>query len=227
MHLLWIYTPGCHPTDCNLTLAKTQLIWLGKRQQLYPNLTFYYWLIGSIFYMYLLFPSSRLRCNPRLLSYLSWSHFDSLLLLSSEATESHKKIKHPYRPATMAHAFICSRIDYCNSLLLDLHMPRLSALQPIINAATRLIARPLRFTHMYITEVLHWLPKLSNIKFRIILFVSKPQLGLAITLAILADNYQLRCCMVRLPHRFQFDFMVITHRYPIWRKEVFSFEMCI
>ena len=49
-----------------------------------------------------------------------WSHFnfDSLLLFSSHAFESHMKINHPYCLCHIVHAFICSRIDYCNSLLI-------------------------------------------------------------------------------------------------------------
>src|SRR6218665_25360 len=58
----------------------------------------------------------------------------------------------------------------------------LSAIQSVLNAAARLIARLPRFTHistnMYMTETLHWLPIASRIKFKVLL-VSKSQLGLA------------------------------------------------
>src|SRR6218665_3053331 len=42
---------------------------------------------------------------------------------------------------SIVHAFVCSRIDYCNSLLIGLPKTRLSPLQTVLNAAARLIAR--------------------------------------------------------------------------------------
>ena len=58
---------------------------------------------------------------------------------------------------------------------------RLSLLQSVLNAAARLIARLPRFSHIsdYMTEVLHWLPITSRIHYKILLLVSKSQLGLA------------------------------------------------
>ena len=82
---------------------------------------------------------------------------------------------------TVVHAFICSRIDYCNSLLAGLPMVRLTPLQSVLNAAARLIARLPRFAHIstYMSEVLHWLPITLRIRYKIVLLVSKSQLGLA------------------------------------------------
>src|SRR6218665_4016136 len=98
--------------------------------------------------------------------------------------------------ATIVHAFICSRIDYCNSL--DPHgSPQVWPLRHSIslNAATRL-------THISIcmTEILHWLPITSRIKFKVLLLVSKSQLGLApatctcISLTLCANQ-----CLQHLP----------------------------
>ena len=58
---------------------------------------------------------------------------------------------------------------------------RLSAIQSVLNAAARLIARLARFTHIstYMTEILHWFPIAFRIKFKVLLLVSKSQLGLA------------------------------------------------
>src|SRR6218665_3041066 len=79
------------------------------------------------------------------------------------------------------NTLVCSRIDYCSSLLTGLLKSRLSAIQSVLNAAARLIARLSRFTHIstYMTEILHWLPIASRIKFKVLLLVSKSQLGLA------------------------------------------------
>ena len=61
---------------------------------------------------------------------------------------------------SIVHAFVCSRIDYCNSLLVGLPKVRLSPLQSVLNAAARLIARLPRFSHIssFMVEELHWLP---------------------------------------------------------------------
>src|SRR6218665_2919736 len=36
---------------------------------------------------------------------------------------------------SILHAFVCSRFNYCNSLLIDLPKTRLSSLQTVLNAA--------------------------------------------------------------------------------------------
>src|SRR6218665_1962777 len=42
---------------------------------------------------------------------------------------------------SIVHAFVCSQIDYCNSLLVGLPKVPLSPLQSVLDAAARLIAR--------------------------------------------------------------------------------------
>ena len=78
-------------------------------------------------------------------------------------------------------AFICCRIDYCNSLFVGLPKVRLSSLQSVLNSAARLIARLPHLSHIssYMTDVLHWLPIASRVQFKILLLVSKSQHGLA------------------------------------------------
>ncbi len=75
---------------------------------------------------------------------------------------------------TLMHAFISSRLDYCNSLFANLPASTLRPLQLVQNYAARLILRRSKFSH--ITPVLyelHWLPINSRIKFKILLFVYK------------------------------------------------------
>ena len=81
----------------------------------------------------------------------------------------------------MVYAFVCSRIDYCNSLLIGLPKSRLAPLQSVLNAAARLIARIPRFYHMstFMTEKLHWLSLSARIQFKIIFLIYKAFLGLA------------------------------------------------
>src|SRR5688572_17932251 len=57
----------------------------------------------------------------------------------------------------------------------------LSPLQSVLNAAARLIARPLRYSHIstFMFEQLHWLPLSARIEFKILILVFKAQRGLA------------------------------------------------
>src|SRR5678816_3029665 len=82
---------------------------------------------------------------------------------------------------TLVHAFICSRIDYCNSLLIGLPKVHLSPLQSVLNAAARLVARLPWYSHIstFMFEQLHWLPLSARIKFKIIILVFKAQRGFA------------------------------------------------
>src|SRR5688572_26781768 len=82
---------------------------------------------------------------------------------------------------SIVHAFVCSRIDYCNSLFVGLPKVRLSPLQSVLNAAARLIARLPRFSHIstFMAEQLHWLPLSVCIQFKVLILVLKSQLGLA------------------------------------------------
>jgi len=55
---------------------------------------------------------------------------------------------------------------------------RLSAIQSVLNAAASKVY-PCFDQSTYMTEVLHWLPIASRIKFKVLLLVFKSQLGLA------------------------------------------------
>ena len=82
---------------------------------------------------------------------------------------------------TLVHAFVFSRIDYCNSLLVGLPKVRLSPLQSVLNTAARLIARLPRYSHIstFMFNELHWLPLHARIQFKILSLIFKAQRGLA------------------------------------------------
>lgn len=78
------------------------------------------------------------------------------------------------------HAFISSRLDYCNSLYFGIKQSSLSRLQLVQNVAARLLTNTSRYSH--ITPVLcslHWLPVKFRITFKLLLFVFKAIHGLA------------------------------------------------
>ena len=78
----------------------------------------------------------------------------------------------------LAHAFITSRLDYCNSLLVGIPKFLKERLQKIQNKAARLITRKGEDDSKTILKELHWLPKEARIDFKIALHVYKCLHGL-------------------------------------------------
>jgi len=78
------------------------------------------------------------------------------------------------------HAFISSRLDYCNSLLYGINDGLLKKLQAVQNATARVTTETRKFDH--ITSVmrdLHWLPILKRIVYKLEVMVYKCLHGLA------------------------------------------------
>ena len=81
---------------------------------------------------------------------------------------------------TLVHAFVTSRLDYCNSLLYGLPKTRLTKLQRVQNAAARLVSNTRRFEHITpVLRQLHWLPVSFRINFKILLLTFKSLHGLS------------------------------------------------
>ena len=104
-------------------------------------------------------------CNYRLYRLSSICHY-----LTTEATKSAE------------NAFVTSRLDYCNSLLVNLPTSQIFRLQRVQNNASRLITRTGR--HDHITPVLmglHWLSVASRIHFKVLVLAYRCIKGLAPT----------------------------------------------
>ena len=73
------------------------------------------------------------------------------------------------------HAFVVSKLDYCNSLLYGLPSYLIRKLQHVQNSAARLVNQCPRFCHITQSspEDLHWLPVSFRIEFKIMLITSK------------------------------------------------------
>ena len=76
----------------------------------------------------------------------------------------------------LVHAFISSRLDYCNSLLAGLPSYLIKRLQVIQNSAARLVTGINLKMSIHITPVLrqlHWLPVSQRIDFKILCLIYK------------------------------------------------------
>ncbi|XP_030580839.1 uncharacterized protein LOC115777144, partial [Archocentrus centrarchus] len=74
----------------------------------------------------------------------------------------------------LIHAFITSRVDYCNSLLSGCPKSSLKSLQLIQNAAARVLTGTRKREQISpILASLHWLPVKSRIEFKILLLTYK------------------------------------------------------
>lgn len=81
---------------------------------------------------------------------------------------------------TVIHAFISSRLDYCNSLYLGVAKSSLSRLQMVQNAAARLLTGTRKREHILpVLFSLHWLPVEYRVKFKVLLYVFKGLYGQA------------------------------------------------
>ncbi len=74
----------------------------------------------------------------------------------------------------LVHAFMTSRLDYCNALLGGCPASSISKLQIVQNAAARVLTRSRKYDHITpILQSLHWLPIKFRISYKILLLAYK------------------------------------------------------
>jgi len=159
---------------------KTEFIVIGTRQQL-AKVNFDSITVGS----------SEVRPVPIVRNLGSW--FDSQLTMSSHISKlcgaafyhlhnirRIRKFLSLDAAQALVHAFITSRIDYCNSLLYGLPACQLNKIQRVLNASARLICNAPRYCHVTpLLRDLHWLPVRFRINFKVLLITFKAIHGLA------------------------------------------------
>ena len=81
----------------------------------------------------------------------------------------------------LVHAFVSSKLDYCNSLLAGLNDELINRLQSVLRSSARLILKKRRFDPVSddMRKRLHWLPIRQRIQFKLGLLVFKCLHGLA------------------------------------------------
>ena len=155
---------------------KTQFIWLGSRQQLSAvDVTPLHLHDGTV-----IMPSNTVRnlgavfdCEMTMLYYVNsvtrncFYHLRQLRTVRRALTHDSAKM--------LAHAFISSRVDYCNSLLFGASAHVLCKMQAVLNAAARLVCGLGRFDHITpaMRDDFHWLPVSQRIEYKIALLVYK------------------------------------------------------
>src|SRR6218665_3532860 len=164
-----------------LNPSKTQYIWLGTRQQLgkldlatmavsFPDIAFSLTVrdLGLRLDQQLTFaPHINRLCRD------CYYQLRQLRVISRSLTST--------ATATLVHAFVTSRLDYCSTLYVGLPAVRLGCLERVIRTAARIIGGIPRTGHVsaYMLDVLHWLPLRQLIIFRIGAMVWRCILGLA------------------------------------------------
>ena len=82
--------------------------------------------------------------------------------------------------AMITHAFVTSRLDYCNSLLYGISGSLAAKLQHVLNTAARIVTRTKIGNHITpVLKSLHWLPVVQRCAFKTALLTFKVIHGLA------------------------------------------------
>ena len=82
--------------------------------------------------------------------------------------------------ATLVHAFVSSKLDYCNALLYGLPKKQLDKLQRVLNCAARVVCKVPKHEHITpILASLHWLPVPQRVEYKLMLITFKALNGMA------------------------------------------------
>ncbi len=80
----------------------------------------------------------------------------------------------------LINAFMTSRLDYCNALLVGCSERLINKLQMVQNAAARVLTRTRKYDHISpVMSTLHWLSIKHCLEFKIFLITNKSLNGLA------------------------------------------------
>ena len=102
------------------------------------------------------------------------THLVKIAFLKLRETSYYRKYLTPEATQSLIHAYITSRVDYCNSLLYGVPKELLGKLQSVMNTAARLVTYTRKYDSISpVLKNLHWLPVHQRVKFKILLLVYK------------------------------------------------------
>lgn len=109
----------------------------------------------------------------------------------------------------LVHAFVISRLDYCNSLLFGLPACTLRSLQRVQYAAARVVGVVQHWQHMMpVLQDLHWLPVSYRCQYKICCYVHHCLHGIS-------PNYL--CSLISLPTSVTSRSLRSNHQYKLYR----------
>ena len=174
-----------------LNTDKTQLIWLGTRQQLPKINCLTITLAGNIInqsdditVLGVVFdPEMIFRTHIKRLAGKCFYQLRQLRTVRGALTLDAFK--------AVVHAFVSSSVDYCNSVFSLDHAKQLHPLQSVLDTTARVISRRRKYNHIseVIRDQLHWLPTAERIEYKLCSLVYK-------CLHQLAPQYLVEMCKV-------------------------------
>ena len=174
-----------------LNADKTHFIWLGTRQQLDKKNCSTITLVENIInqsddvtVLEVVFdPEMTFRTHIKRLTGKRFYQLRQLRTVRGVLTLDASK--------AVVHAFVSSRVDYCNGVLSIVRAKHLGPLQSVLNAAHRVVSRRRKYDHIsdFVRDQVHWLPIAKRIEYKLCIFVYK-------CLHQLAPQYLVEICKV-------------------------------
>ena len=166
--LLTQFTSGC-PRTGSLSTQARQFIWLGTKHSLAKRDTDQ---------LFSLLPSLTELTSVRNLGFIidqelnMKDHITKLCQSCYYQLRQIRTVRHSLTSSaiqTLVHAFICTRVDFSNSLLYGTSAYLLDRLQSVLNSAARLILRIGKYDPISaaIRRDLHWLPIPFRIRYKL------------------------------------------------------------
>ena len=118
-------------------------------------------------------PELNLNCQIKAVVKASFYHLRQLAKIKPILSRQHFE--------TVIHAFVTTRLDYCNALYVGVSGSSITCLQMVQNTAARLLTGTHKYEHIYpILATLHWLPIQFRIHFKTVLFAFKSLNGVMV-----------------------------------------------
>jgi hypothetical protein len=163
-----------------LNADKTQIIWVGSRQQLAKLVDTDVTLQSSVVHPSTTVVDLGVHIDDQLSMAAHVANLSRVCFFQLRQIRSIHRFLSSDATRHLVQAFVSCRLDYCNSLLYKISDHLTTQLQRIQNAAARLVVGARRSDHITpVLRDLHWLPIRQRVVFKIATLVYKCLHGLA------------------------------------------------